>query len=372
MLSLLRTALPSASQWLQETAYRQASKLRSLPPDVATWIRDSLIWSARSGRLIRQRYAIAAYLRRLPEAEKLLPVARLLAWAPMLDFILLSALLAVFLKWTRWTALAQTVFFVVALPLLVTWSHADEWYDAIMFRRRSLHRSGRKSIVFVGVVRLQSIWMFSSLGMLALWKKAGRELLHPRGLPLHHSALLQLLILLYCSFWALCAIWSAYYGDFVEIWWWPILPARPFLHFMNDSKQRRGEVQQLLGRFVRVAGKAGVLFLAFGVVIWGVIKIFSRFLDKHVKIVVYCFGILGALTLILTLGFNVYEWLKFLKWAQRKQETNCRRTPQCGLCDYWRHGASSNDQKGARWQKTGTPRSAGKIGAREFRHWARV
>jgi len=49
LIALLREAISSGSYWLGGVAYKQASHLRAVPDDVAHWIRQSLLDSARTG-----------------------------------------------------------------------------------------------------------------------------------------------------------------------------------------------------------------------------------------------------------------------------------------------------------------------------------
>src|SRR5664280_620222 len=49
LIALLREASSSGSYWLGGVAYKQASHLRAVPDDVAHWIRQSLLDSARTG-----------------------------------------------------------------------------------------------------------------------------------------------------------------------------------------------------------------------------------------------------------------------------------------------------------------------------------
>jgi hypothetical protein len=92
LLSLLRRAFSSDSQWLKDTAYRQTARLGEIPPDIASAIRSALVGLSLAGRLNRERLATNAHLSRFDKSSYFLSILRLLVWIPFLDFLSVALL----------------------------------------------------------------------------------------------------------------------------------------------------------------------------------------------------------------------------------------------------------------------------------------
>jgi hypothetical protein len=69
LLWLLRSSFAEQSQWMRDITYHQVTKLGSIPEDVASWIRKSLIVSFVEGRLRKERFTTHTHLSRLDRSE---------------------------------------------------------------------------------------------------------------------------------------------------------------------------------------------------------------------------------------------------------------------------------------------------------------
>lgn len=92
LLSLLREAFSSHSQWLQDNAYRQAAHLSEVPSDIAKWIRRTLVYMALQGNLWRQRHSVRTFLSRLENPTTFTSALRLILLTWLVDLSLLIIL----------------------------------------------------------------------------------------------------------------------------------------------------------------------------------------------------------------------------------------------------------------------------------------
>ena len=109
---LVSEAFRSGSRWLREVVYRQVGRLHEVPTDVRREIRAELVTQMRSGDLRRERVAVNAVLRRLPDPDEFLATARLLRAIEPVDLALCVAMATCLVA-------AQSTF-----PALAVWSVA--------------------------------------------------------------------------------------------------------------------------------------------------------------------------------------------------------------------------------------------------------
>lgn len=98
LLWLIRKSLSNSSHLLKDIVYYQVARLGTIPTDVASWIRSSLISIAASGRLRHNRLTIQTHLMRLDNPSQFTNVLRLLLAIPIIDTLLHIIYLAVFVS----------------------------------------------------------------------------------------------------------------------------------------------------------------------------------------------------------------------------------------------------------------------------------
>jgi hypothetical protein len=89
LLTLMRQALQSDSQWLNDVIYRQVARLSTIPPDVLEWVRIAILRIALGQGSHRRRDALHAHLARLHRSSDLLNALRLAYVIRPVDFAVL-------------------------------------------------------------------------------------------------------------------------------------------------------------------------------------------------------------------------------------------------------------------------------------------
>ena len=77
---LITKAFSSESQWLKNTAYQQASRLKKLSPSITQGIYDTIIRLAQVTRLKKEKYATQAHLSRLQQPATFLETMKLMLY----------------------------------------------------------------------------------------------------------------------------------------------------------------------------------------------------------------------------------------------------------------------------------------------------
>ncbi|HEY0594799.1 hypothetical protein, partial [Sphingopyxis sp.] len=95
LIELMSDALATGSVWLSDIVYQQASRLAAPVSTIYRSVRISVLRLSRSGALRTEYVATKAYLSRLPSPANLLAALRLSNIAPLIDFLLLPAILII-------------------------------------------------------------------------------------------------------------------------------------------------------------------------------------------------------------------------------------------------------------------------------------
>ena len=328
LVGLLREAISTGSTWLGQVAYNQASHLQHLPVDVTHWIRRSLIDSARTGRLLRERYSTVTFLKRLPQPQELSSVARLLLWAPFIDLTLLIVLwlcLASRNASHPIRALAAILVPVVVFPFAVLWCPLHK-----IFPFSTVRTTKYKTMLDVQLMMLVflSRTMAFSFGFY-LFPTADRFIRHrlgepepsslsasslwsvPRLTPFAHPLLAALAI--YFLLWGPNAVWSASCGDFTSVPWWPLQPLRPILHFTRSTKARINKLSDFMSKNKLVLGMLIFSFL--------IGPLFARVLRKFDHIVTPIMSSISVLVVFIVLSRLLLDCLQLYKWRRRTNKT---------------------------------------------------
>jgi len=169
---------------------------------------------ALNGRLRRERHATHAHLTRLDKSAHFLSVARLLWWAPLVDFSLhIAILLTLLTRAIGGTLLPPLVFLGLAVAISI--SFTIFWPYASVLRWTSYRRAA-----------LLGIYCRFWIGFLLVWR-------------LKDTIPVVLLLVLcgYTATWAALALFlSARTGQFTHPLLWPIMPICSLLLFARNAK----------------------------------------------------------------------------------------------------------------------------------------
>ena len=342
LIALLREAISSGSDWLGGVAYKQASHLRAVPADVAHWIRQSLLDSARTGRLLRERYSTAAFLKRLPQPHDFISVAQLLLWAPAVDLALLATIwICMSSRDISHPLRALWLLFVpvVVFPFATLWCPIDKMLAFLSGRGTGTLQVLNLPVIMV-IIMVRSVAFFSLFygssvvsDAIKRWIPLQRNMSNSGYVwsvqRLHvsiHPLLASLSI--YSLLWGMTAVWSAAYGDFTELSWWPLQPLRPVMHFTTNTKARINDLVVFL-RSVQVR-------LALGIVmsVGACLFILPRILQKYEKFLTPVFMGLVTLVVVTFITFVLRNWALIIKWRNRIDRAMTVRALWSTLRDY--------------------------------------
>ena len=100
LLFLLRNAFNTPSQWLRNTAYKQITRLQTIPEDIRYIIFQTLSRMLQDGTLIREKHVTKTYLQRINGSKKFVAVMEMLLFIPPISITLhLIALLTITWVW---------------------------------------------------------------------------------------------------------------------------------------------------------------------------------------------------------------------------------------------------------------------------------
>jgi hypothetical protein len=116
--TIIRDAFTSGSQLLADEAYRQVSRLRSLPDDLASEIRRTLLRMTADGTLRRESLTVKAQLRRFDSATRLLRAQRVALIAPRVDAFVLLAFVCTAITWRHFALNPVFYVFLVGIAML--------------------------------------------------------------------------------------------------------------------------------------------------------------------------------------------------------------------------------------------------------------
>jgi hypothetical protein len=323
LIVLLRDAISSGSSWLEGVAYKQASHLRGVPDDVAGWIRQSLLDSARTGRLLRERYSTVAFLKRLPQPHDFLSVARLLLWAPAVDLALLVGMWISISSHNVFHPLRALSFFflpVIVIPFATLWCPFHRIPILIWGRgtgtRQAFDPPTIALIVMARCVALFSVFYGSSVVGNVISGLRHRDISDSANVwapQRFHASIHPVLasLTIYGLLWGTTAVWSAAYGDFTALPWWPLQPLRPVLHFTNNTKARiNGLLAFLRSRHFRVVlGMAMCVGLGLYIV--------SRLLQRYEKLIPSVFVGFSGLIVLTFITLAMHDWALIIRWRNR-------------------------------------------------------
>jgi hypothetical protein len=296
LLSLLRAAFPSTSQWLRDTAYRQTARLVSLPVDIARWIRCSLIDLALSGRLHRQRIETEVHLSRLDCGKGLLSVARLMVCVPAIDLLLFCTFFTLCLGRLHVPPLEVSMLGILAVALAaVSVALLVELREAfttlvVRYAARAL-----REVMFNVAVRLgiTITWVICVL-VKPLPRSAFGLIREIRSDPW------LFLFGLYTAIWAPLACGAAYVQECVHPLFWPFIPLLPVVYLCRNSRERvRALYRTFLGsrhpaRRVAIFSVGTLCLVFFGPLVRAIVFV-NDFVSAHALLKICGIVILAAI-----------------------------------------------------------------------------
>lgn len=230
LLGLLRAAFQSSSLWLKEVAFSQTARLESITPDIAQWIRQTLILLRQNGRLHRERLTTQAHLTRLDRSEEFLAVFRLLQIISLIDFgIHLVFLLIIIVPLLVFVWLFPTNIVVLSFIMPINIST----FAATSARINTFSNRSAKFMFWMAVNIIKGLAALYAVGY-SLYFIVTNLLVTMGVLTLAPSLdpiLIIALLMLYAWGWASFALLNAYMGQYIHPLWWPLLPLTPVLYF---------------------------------------------------------------------------------------------------------------------------------------------
>lgn len=229
LLSLLRAAFASSSQWLKGVAFQQTTRMSNIPEDIARSIRHSIVFLAIEGRLRRERYSTYAHLNRLDKSKEFTPIARLLLAIPTVEICLMSCI-SVLHIWYLGSAIvgSAAILMLIFIDLLA-------WYNSFSPSPKS-----------DGILRFSMILrMLIPIPILVA----------DRTVPMIVTA--------YLIAWFPFALLAAYSGQFTRIAMWPFIPFWPFLYMMKGLRDDpKGLIDELRTNWESLSWLPLLLFLS--------------------------------------------------------------------------------------------------------------
>jgi NACHT domain len=289
LLELIRSAVGSRSQWRREIAYVQVSRLKSIPDDVASWIRFSLFRLAYTGRLWKERSATRAHLASLRDPSKFSSTLNLLTWSMVLDPLLLCLLWLVLSRpgHVGGSGPISGAVLLVGLPLVLLWMLSNvsiRAHDDVQVHMLTLAAIGRL-FCFVLIVSVRP-----------------------------HATVLLFLLGYFVSVWAPFAIVSAVFGQFVDPVWWPLQPLMPALQVARNGPRVLGVLFDRLLLIYSVI-PAVVMLMIFRI---PPIKRLFEWVFSHLRwagrILFVLYIMLGAVVLVGRLSKVVSDYLRLRNW----------------------------------------------------------
>ena len=305
LLWLLRAAFASDSQWLKETAYRQAARLATIPPDMAQPIRVALLRLLYSGRLRADYLATRAHLARLDNSTGYINALRLLRQIVRADLVahivIAVTLLAASTEHLRFTGV------LVALAL----SH---WSLYVLLR-------GYASSGTSGILCWCRLTALESAGHQAFYL----PLFAPTSEPLFAMPLGPVLFLVYFYLlsWAPMALSATEWGVTGKICWWPTIPIWPIVHILRSPRERASAA---LRGFREVGWKVALVILVVLASWCGLLVLVKHLTNQYPDIVSPIVGVVVPLIAVGVAGWYLYviilaarlrvQWLRCLRHLQ--------------------------------------------------------
>jgi hypothetical protein len=311
LLSLLRTSFSSRSRWLREVAFRQASRLITMPNDVAEAIRIALIRFAQAGSLRRERVTLRAQLSRLDGSPIFLAATELLISARWIDSLLWIGFGIAFVRARHFHGPRAALVVLVLLTAselsaaLTILSFAQ--LREVRFRdfgSRRISKLFETSLApafragwFLQAVYMRAFFLAALCAVLSANITAGffQQLL-PRVFGTFFSLPTSLLAAgVFLALWLPSAVFAVKDGRCTAPIWWPFLPIAPLLKLGHAETFRR------LGAYIKLAWKGLALVLLLYGTISGVmllaltpiVSLFRRVSDRFPLLREPIAGLLG-------------------------------------------------------------------------------
>jgi len=333
LLTLLRDAFKSNSQWLKEVAYRQASRLREIPDDIAQWIRQSLMRLARSGRLRRERHTTFAFLARLDKSYHFISTVRLLLWIPPLETIVVFTILLVFIGTNYAVSLTALKNSMLIIPIVISdillWKYAVPEFSPIKyfspsFMAEAIFSDGANEYISFFIVTLMRFFFYFTPLLLILPYNTSGSIDEVKAIirSSEPSLLLQF-FLLYATSWFLTALWSAERGRFTHPLWWCLLPICSIFYF---TRRVKAYIPIALIAIKKNWKEALVVICKFlitgGLSIVGLLFII-KYLESHRRVFIIVIAFIFFVVIILLLvrliqkAFHwIKDWIHWQSWEK--------------------------------------------------------
>jgi hypothetical protein len=250
--SMIRDGLASDSQWIRDTAYRQAARMPRLSEDIARAMRVALIRLAGRGILLRDRVTIRAFLSRFDPQHKLLQVELFLSWLPLCDATAIALGFAVFVSGSPtplpWVFLASITLVLINLRLLFWYMQGmipSQWFwqfrtftffllvfvPGSYFSTRG--HANHTSADLWAILRGDSMPFLPSLSSL---KQSIMELGQAQNIKSGISSLARAALWL-GPLWSLLALVAVEDGKLLQPFWWPLMPFVVLMRRLKNWRQ---------------------------------------------------------------------------------------------------------------------------------------
>lgn len=312
LLWLLRNAFSIPSQWIQDVAYRQTSRLNKIPKDIAQSIRDSLLRLFAEGNLKRKDFTTYAHLSRLDKSEHFIKVMQLLQRVVWIDICLhITLFLILYYQKENTIIYYQKENTIISLLMMIFFSCILSYYflkgliDAWLFPKKGIE---------IGTFDFYRkffpvLFRFFTLVLLLLSQLLSSNLF-----------VVNFIFLLLMS-WSIFALLSTKTGELCDLHWYPLIFSSPLFYIFNNYNKI---IKSIIKNYY-------IVFICFMLVI---LFLLHSFYDFYIlNLIVFMFTIFNPIFFISSIVFLFYrsivflfyqsyqwltDWLKWAKWNGKK------------------------------------------------------
>lgn len=127
-IKILRTGFVTSGNWTKNAVYKQLARLKEMPTEFSRFIRNLLIGRMFDGNLFVGRQEVYAQLARLDKSKNFIYTARLLAWMPLIDHLLVAfSILLIFNSSLFTFSSAYSVSLIIILYIVLRWHAKPLW-----------------------------------------------------------------------------------------------------------------------------------------------------------------------------------------------------------------------------------------------------
>lgn len=306
LLWLLRNAFSIPSQWIQEVAYRQTSRLDKIPEDIAQAIRNSLLKLFSDGELKRKNFTTYAHLSRLDKSEHFLRVMRLLQRIVWIDIGLQSTLYLMLLSISS----KKDTYLLLGIILLAVFnitfsSQSLKLYSNLL--NISLLQFKRLYTIIMHMFSFENTFKFT----LYFYFRTIPISLGKSALGLNNIYITQILFTS-LLLWAICALLSAKIGNSIEVYWYPFLLLFPVIYISKNLNK------------ILVNAKKHARNVFVMIFLLMMLYLLNTYFEPVLLVLLFILLPIGIFFIFKENVFNWYQgfldWLRWKKWDKKKLE----------------------------------------------------